>query len=172
MCKLHFEGQDRDSVFRKKEQGGGKLLFLIRDPRDSVASNIHGPHLPAQPFAETPSGKAYIRDYVLICGIIDEFSPLLVYYEDLCQNPDNVQQRIAEYFNLEIEHPFSKGYERYRTIAQDEHVAAMRGGYNKDPLRPIDTTSIGVWKNNPNRNYIEEFARLPEVALFIERFYN
>jgi hypothetical protein len=172
VIKLHITSRDREGLFRIKDQGGGKLLLLIRDPRDTAASNMQEPSKKLRSFVNTSSGNAYVHDYSLVCDVIDELNPLLVRYEDLCSQPDEIQKRIARYFNLEIDHPFSRGNERYRSIEEDVHVGAMRGGYAKNPLRPIDTGSIGLWERDASRDYIEEFARLPEVASFIERFYN
>jgi hypothetical protein len=141
---------------------GGKIIFLIRDPRDTVASNLN----------TNSNWNALQKNCELVCETIDEINPLLLRYEDLCRFPDENQQKIADYCGLEIEHPFSRGNERYQSIERDPHVASMRGGYRKNPLRPVDTNGIGQWKTCPGRKQVDEVAATPEVAAFIERFYD
>lgn len=161
VLKTHYNQFDRDRLLLAREQAGGKVLFLIRDPRDTVVSYIN-----------TDGDWNYLQgNCALVCEVIDEIDPLLIRYEDLCRFPDETQQKIADYYGLEIAHPFSRGNERYQPIEEDFHVGSMRGGYDKDPLRSIDTASIGMWKTHAGREQAEEFANIPEVAAFIERFY-
>jgi len=163
VLKTHYNQFDRDRLLLAREQAGGKVLFLIRDPRDTVVSYVN---------KGGEGGWNYLQgNCALVCETIDEINPLLIRYEDLCRFPDETQQKIADYYGLEIAHPFSRGNERYQYTEKDRYVASMGGGYDKDPLRPIDITSIGMWKTHQGREQAEEFANIPEVAAFIERFY-
>lgn len=162
VLKTHYNQFDRDGLFQAQELAGGKIIFLIRDPRDTVASNLN----------TNSDWNSLQKNCELVCGIIDEINPLLLRYEDLCRFSDENQQKIADYYGLEIEYPFSRGNERYRSIEEDLHIASMRGGYGKDPLRPVDTSGIGQWKTCPGIKQVDEFAAIPEVAAFIERFYH
>lgn len=161
VLKCHYNQFDRDGLFQARELCGGKIIFLIRDPRDTVASNLN-------------TGSTWNdlqNNCALVCEVIDEIEPLLIRYEDLCSSPDEAQQKIADYYSLEIIHPFSRGNERYRSEEEDHHVTSMRGGFGKDPFRPIDTGGIGQYATCSGIEQVEEVAATPEVAAFIERFY-
>lgn len=150
-----------DELFRVRERSGGKLLYLIRDPRDTIVSNM----------ATNSDWESLEVNCKLVCETIEEVCPLLIKYEDLCMSPDDIQSKIADYYGLEIEHPFSRGNERYRSIDEDAHVSAMGGGHGKDPLRAIDTTSIGLWRNHLHKERVRDAAAKPDIAEFIEKFY-
>lgn len=170
VIKLHFDSQDLDSLQRLYKRGNGKLLFLIRDPRDTVVSNCETNPIPGS-YIDTQSGESLYNNCTLVNEAMGVLSPLLVRYEDLCQNPDEVQQEIANYFGLKIKYPFSQGHLHYRRMEEDEHVGAMRGGYGKDPLRPIDTTSVGTWVEHKSKEIAIEFSNIPAIKAFLSRFY-
>lgn len=115
---------------------GVKVLWMLRDPRD-VLTSIH---------ADQP-GKFYvlperlIRSLQLYGQFKNEVQVLTIRYEELVTNPEAIQARVAQTFNLTERRSFAAAYKFFPRFY--ENVRAMHS------IRPIDTNSLHKWRNNP-----------------------
>ena len=158
---------------------GARVMYLIRDPRDKIASgwspedkNMYkGDRLimssGQQLFSPDQQLFEYIRDF-------DDLKQdsLIIRYEDLCRKPNEVQQILASYFDLEIERPLTE----LHTIPWDFETyhwsnTPLRGINQRDPMRPPDPSAIGQWRGRACETYVREFVTLPAVGGFMDRFY-
>jgi hypothetical protein len=130
-----------------------KVLWMLRDPRD-VLSSMH----PDQPgkFYVTPAD--WIQGLQLYNQFKDEPQVLTVRYEELVTNPDAIQARIAQSFNLVPSRSFVEAHKFFPRFF--ENVRAMHS------IRPIDANSVQKWKNNPQiQQFLEQvFASHPEIV--------
>ncbi len=149
---------------------GAKVMYLLRDPRDKIASEWQYEEARNVSFADIRPGQDLLNYF----DNFEELSAdsLLVRYEDLCRNPDEVQKIIADYFDLEIEIPFSQLHTLSDDFDRDPKTHFPLGGAGgRNPNRPPDPSSIGQWKTHPCQPYAEEFAALSSVKKFLNRFY-
>jgi hypothetical protein len=109
------------------------------------------------PWVATDAGRALLHACVIWNQCQDEF---IVRYEDLCENPDVEQQRIAERFGTSTSPPWS-------TVT----VTTVSGIDNHPPTGPVVTWSVGRWQDSPYREQAEEYANLPAVRQFLETYY-
>ena len=112
------------------------FVSLTRDPRDVVVSR-HGLHLEVY-WTNLGHWKGWFNN-VRAYRNHDRF--IEVRYEELVENPDKVQQAIAQRLPfLSIRKKFSE-YHRVSKPSR-QSLEAMRG------LRPIENASIDSWKNH------------------------
>ena len=115
------------------------VIYMIRDPRDMMVSK-HGHHKDQfygslsllkkfHPFAEA------IKDHPRV---------LFLRYEDLVQKPDEIQSQIKNTLPfLTKTYNFSE-FHKYSSASHDVKVAM-------GSLRPVDSESVGNWKNHKAR---------------------
>ena len=129
-----------------------KILWMLRDPRD-VLTSTH----PDQPgkFYVTP--ERWIASLRLYDQFKDEAQVLTVCYEELVTNPDAVQARIAQNFNLVASRKFVEAHKFFPRF--HENVRAMHS------IRPIDSNSVQKWRKNPQlQQYLQQiFASHPMI---------
>lgn len=129
-----------------------KILWMLRDPRD-VLTSTH----PDQPgkFYVTP--ERWIQSLQLYQQFRYEAQVLAVRYEDLVTQPDAVQTKIAESFNLAPSRKFVEAHKFFPRF--HENVRAMHS------IRPIDANSVQKWRSNPQlqRHLQQIFASHPLV---------
>jgi len=156
---------------------GVKVLYVIRDPRDRIASRwLGGNNQPAN-MVTLDSGHSVIKHELLQLEFInafEEFAPLclVIRYEDLCTRPNELQKTIAEYFDLEIKVPFTEVHTQPWNFTVDHGTTTpLKGTNSRDPLRPPDAEAIGRWKRHACRAYAENFVTIPEVNAFMKKYY-
>jgi len=152
-------------------------MYLIRDPRDRIASRWQAAPNNKENSITLNSGHEifkYEQSQIDYINVFEEFAPkcLVIRYEDLCKTPNEVQKTISMYFDLKIKVPFTE----VNTQAWDFEVdhwssTPLRGESQRDPLRPPDVLSIGQWKNHACREYAEEFVKIPTVSIFMDNYY-
>lgn len=135
-----------------------KLLYMIRDPRDTLASRFRG----REGYASNPE-KLVRRITALGDSCFPRSGVFVVRYEDLVRDPNGTQQVISNYFALEVDVLFTEGYKRFNPGT---------GEFALNGIRPIDTNSIGNWSTSEHvgrvTSVLEEF---PEIREFTRRFY-
>ena len=129
-----------------------KILWMLRDPRD-VLTSTH----PDQPgkFYVTP--ERWIASLQLYGPFKHEAQVFTVRYEDLVTNPDAIQARIAQSFNLVASRKFVEAHKFFPRF--HENVRAMHS------IRPIDANSVQKWRKNPQlQQYLQQIlASRPEI---------
>jgi len=115
------------------------VIYVMRDPRDTICSR-HG--------KDKSIYYSNIRLWRQMHGYARQMSGnerfLEIRYEDFVRDPDAVQQVIARKFPwLKKTHNFSE-YHEYAKVSE-KSVRAMHS------VRPIASTSVGVWTQNPGR---------------------
>jgi hypothetical protein len=111
-------------------------IYMMRDPRDVLVSKFF-----RRPKIYHVSPQRWLNTAIIAKNLIDHPRVLQVKYENLLTNPEEVQNAIAERFNLEILHPFSECY-KYFDATDADNIKAMKGA------RPLDPSRIGNWQNN------------------------
>jgi hypothetical protein len=160
--------QEVDAMERLIAQPRTRVIFSIRDPRDRVCSTTgdnegrgRSPRI-----IYTADDSEY---YDVRMRFLEKFRDqiLVVKYEDIIQQPDETQERIAAYCDLEIDIPFAEGWAFF---SENERENQLRVGMNG--LRPLDDRAIGRWKTEPFREAVQEYVdKNPLVQSFIEEFY-
>jgi len=138
---------------------GAKIIYTIRDPRDTLTSKFNKTGVRAS----DPAKLAHRINVFNESDIPSITSVLVIRYEKLVQQPDVVQTALSSWLDLEIDIPFSEGHIRM----QDDTLQQALNG-----IRPVDTNSIGRWKEPEYREEVEEIvSRYPEMQKFIQRWY-
>lgn len=139
---------DLTGIFSAGCQRGWHVLGLIRNPRSLLTSTVGGqPYFNKQdPMNMEPQQrwqKMAERLHQLPAEMGDRFK--LVKYEDLLTRPDQVQQEIAAWPDLEIVHPFSEGYKHMKP--DERHAGTMNGVRPLDPKRaiPVSDEELAKW---------------------------
>ncbi len=138
------------------ETPGAQIVYMIRDPRDTLTSQFKNSGV----VAVNPAKLAHrIKELPKIQG---DF--LLVKYEDLVSDADRTQAVIADRFSLEIDIPFTEGYTRFSDDAPDQTL---------NGIRPPDTQGIGRWQLPEHREHVLQIvSEFPEMQEFIDRWYS
>lgn len=117
-----------------------EIAYIIRHPFDVLTSNI-----PANGRAYHIDPYRWLNEMLSLQYLLDSKrnQTTIIKYEDLAQDPDKIQAALAGKLSLSISHPvemLDKVFQVHDAIA-----SAMHG------LRPIDTSSIGKYKKNPEK---------------------
>jgi hypothetical protein len=117
-----------------------EIAYIMRHPFDVLTS-----HIP-------PNNKIYhidpyrwLNEMLSLQYLLDSKRKhtTIIKYEDLVQDPHKSQSLIAGKLNLSISHPVEMLDKVFQV--HDAVASAMHG------LRPIDTSSIGKYKKNPEK---------------------
>jgi len=140
-------------------------LLLIRDPRDICVGALHKNAQYGKPWVEPwieggpdGAGKALRLACEIWVQCKDEF---IIRYEDLCRDPDAAQLRIHQQFGIPT-------FPLWSTATPETPV----GAFGRESGRPINTASVGVWKNSLYRDFAEEYAEIPQVKKYLEMYYS
>lgn len=158
-----------------------QVIAMLRDPRDLVTSRH--PVLPDRYFIghdhswwpQDPEFKTWTYDAAGIVAIFNELErlrdeeeiPILfLRFEDLVRDPDAIQRRIADRFDLRFAGRFSTFHERQDKMAyRYEGKRAPRDPSLAREDRPTDSTRSGKWRKDEHRERIlSQFEECP--ALF------
>lgn len=121
----NFSDDDMAVILAGFKKFDVKIVNILRDGRDVVTSD--------SPVSAT-RWIASVRQAIEWKDFID----VQVRYEDICRNPNKVQQKVANKLGLDIMHLWST----YPKFVPEEAFTSEYEGHNYKP-RPIDTTSIG-----------------------------
>lgn len=117
------------------------ILWIVRHPFDVLTS--HNPTNPRHKYHIQPHrflGEMLALQYLVESG---RKNTLVVKYEDLVEDPERIQNQIAQAFGLEIK---AKPHEWTNLFKASEGVVkAMHG------LRPIDAASVQKYVNDPQK---------------------
>jgi hypothetical protein len=128
---------------------------MIRDPRDVICS-AH---------AQTPGSyyvgaDIFLRQLAMLRPVRNHPRLALVRYEDLVTDPAGVQSEMEEWLGdmIDFEAPFEEWHTRSRV---SEDAAKALGD-----VRSISTSSVGAWREHPERmaSQIRRHPRLVEVV--------
>ncbi|MDT9225495.1 MAG: class I SAM-dependent methyltransferase [Limnospira sp. PMC 1279.21] len=120
------------------------IIFMLRDPRDVLLSD-HGLK-PGQPWIGDP--QRWIDNAVLLQKLESHPRVIPVKFEELLTKPNEVQEKIAKAFGLEIGVPFSECWKHF-AMPTLNNLQSLKG------IRPLDSTRIGNWKgDNEKSNYV------------------
>ncbi len=138
---------------------GAQVVYMLRDPRDTLTSKFNKTGVRAS----DPEKLAHRINVFNESENSWGSSVLFIYYEELVRQPEVVQAVLSRWLSLEIDIPFSEGHTR---MQDDTPQQALNG------VRPVDTSSIGRWKDPEYREEVEEIVSLyPEMQKFIQRWY-
>lgn len=152
----------KDAYFVDKclEVPESKIIYMIRDPRDTLTSKFNKT-------GERATNPDKLEHRIKILNEEESNWPSdrlgMLYYEGLVTDPNYVQNNLVQWLGLEIDIPFSEGYTR---MQDDTPNQALNG------VRPVDTSSIGRWKEPEYREEVEEIvSHYPGMQEFIRRWY-
>ncbi len=115
------------------------VIYMLRDPRDMIVSK-HG-----SDSGLYYSNLDYWNNFMPFADALKTHPRFLqIRYEDLTSHPDIIQKQISTHLPfLRQKHKFSE-YHRVSNPSSDSRLALGE-------LRPIDTKSIGNWRNHKPR---------------------
>jgi len=162
------------------------VIIMIRDPRDVVTSRH--PMLPDRYFighdhSWWPQDRDFREWKYDAPGVLEIHAeietlrdspraPLIVRYEDLVDDPDDIQGRIEADFGLKFGGRFSDFHEREDKLAYS-YEGRMEA---KDPSlirenRPVDRTRAGKWRSAAHRGRIQEqFESCPALFEIVKSY--
>lgn len=146
------DANDLDQVEEMLSMPNMDIIFMIRDVRDSMVSEMEGKihHL-----------NSHTADHLFALPLVQE-KAFICKYENLVSDPDALQVSLANYFDLTIAHPFSEGYKYFPSELEHDYQKYLNG------IRPIDTNSVGRWQNSPYRQEIEAIINNnPHIKRFL-----
>ena len=168
----------RDIPFFKNS--GFRSMVVLRDIRDQIASSWEDDSVHGKRYSTTRQGKELqIALEHFLSVVVPSYAYLGIRYEDVCQKPEESQQKIAEYFELSPRCPLAEGYKYFGEYSNPKDKAlyendfgALKGGFDRPALRPVDTESIGRWQNHPCKEFALEFLEDVSAAqLYLDTYY-
>ncbi len=136
---------------------GGRFVYILRDPRDVVASHFR---------------RDFGRSLEQICdawnGYLRGLETLrrknpqtvrLIRYEDLVSSPESVLQNVFEMLPLEFDAGMIEFYRSKATVHQAGHPNAESLG------QPFFTSSVGRWRRDLGEDQAQEIAELCREAM-------
>lgn len=146
-----------------KTTPGVKIILCIRDPRSVLTSKMRwNSQWYKQSWNETRrNGEPHKKGLIHVhraCKEALKYDPFICKYEDLVTDPEGVQSRMKDKFNLSLCGNFRDFHEHY---VPRRLRAQMHG------IRPVERTRIDEWKNHPER-IKEQFRQCPELFDAVE----
>jgi tetratricopeptide (TPR) repeat protein len=120
------------------------LLYIIRHPLDVLVSTLFLDNKEYSYYISVERWLGEIASLRRLMGMKRE-KMLIIKYEDIILEPDASQNRISEYFQIDVKKSFSLFHEDY--LANSVVEQSMSG------VRPLSSKSIRRWRKN--RNNIE-----------------
>lgn len=115
------------------------VIFMLRDPRDMIVSK-HGSNKKLY-----FSNLAYWFNYIPFARkLMGHPRFLMIKYEDLVTQPDQVQKRISEKLPFLVQ---KNAFSDYHKVAKPSSDSKLALG----DVRPVSGSSIGKWQNHPGR---------------------
>ncbi len=137
-------------AFYSANQVDVKFVVLIRDPRD-VLTSFHSSK-PNEYYLSPERWRSLYEHYLYVR---DQHDVLVVRYEDLVRDPDAIQERLSTLMNWELKQSFR---DFHKSVPEGFEVRGLNG------IRPVDTKSIGRWKQSQHRErMIDMLLVLPEL---------
>ena len=175
---------DRSNIHDKKLH----VILSIRDPRDMVVSrHAQAPDVyfmgwdqsldmremnKSKEYHFTSPGIRQIADAIRRAPQVLQAAPLLVRYEDLVSDPDVIQSRLAESFDLEFNDSFSqfcdepatKGL-KYSGIHKPVDASLVKIN------EPINAQNIARWRQSEHVDRVlTEFEQHPELFALLDEY--
>lgn len=122
-----------------------RILYVLRDPRDVLISN----HLGQSYYISIDRWKKEMKALKTLLKNPHE-NYLIVKFEDLIFSPDETQEKIASFFNLEIELDPTKFFTNFSV-----NQVVNKAMHN---LRPLDKKVVGRWRTcKGSAHYLEQY---------------
>lgn len=146
------------SKWLKDEHFGA--VYMMRDPRDVLVSKHW---LKPGKFWVQP--KRWIQTAEIAEQYKDHERVLLVKYEDLLRNPEDIQRKISVKFGLEITRSFNECHSNF----DKNDVTNIN---NMNGARPFDSSRIGNWtKDKEKKQYVERTLKaFPDIKKWMHEF--
>ena len=137
----------KDKVQRNiLESNDIKVIVLVRDPADVMESRY-------------VSAQRYLDSMAQIEGMPQADWLTAIQYENLVENPDEIQEGIAHWLGLEIEHKWSE----YPAFFPEASRRLLIDPEGPNSLRPINTDRIGKgynWKRQATPVQVREITKI------------
>lgn len=137
------------------------FLFILRDPRDVVVSLHPSAKHECDFLVDFRVWLNNYKEFLSIYALIPE-QFLVLRYEDLIKNPNEVQRHISEFMNIKEIRFFSECFSFFDRIDKDrsDDMRLEMGG-----ARPMDEKRIGRWKDPMFEGRIrDQFEKTPEMV--------
>lgn len=136
------------------------VVFMIRDPRDSLTS-VHPSS--GNPVWEFPSWKHNYNNYLKLKNKVNSVE---IFYEHLLTSPEVVQNELAAFFPMKIVESFPNFFSKKDFCLS--RVAEMEKEMGS--LRPFDISRIGAWREPRRRDILSrQVSKYPELAEIVIR---
>ena len=167
-------GNNPGRMARWLEDDDVKLIVMLRDLRDMSCSIAVD--LPDEKFSDIRPDAMVSLDVCVPKLLNIPGKMLLLRYEDLVSEPNNAQEVIASFFDLTIRYPFLEAHKYFPSVQNAPEQNSLTSSSRPQAeasmrARPIDTKSVGIWKQHECRSSAEEFAQEPIVREFLSIYY-
>ena len=142
------------------DQSDAAIIFMMRDPRDVLVSE-HGKK-PGEFWVKSP--QRWIDNALILEKIQDHPRVIIVKYEDLVTEPNQLQKQIAGKLGLTVNIPFSDSWQHFELTANA--TKSLNG------LRKLESSRIANWRNDiKKKEYINnQLQKYPEMTTLMAKF--
>ena len=133
---------------------------VVRDGRDVLASQLN-----TGSFNKSPADVAegWVKTHLRFRELVDnrDVRAYEVFYEKLVSQPDKELEKICDFLNIQLDKSMLTFYK------QDLTIYAKKTGHLsiKRISKPIDSSKVGRWKKDLNKNQLEEFYSVAKDAM-------
>lgn len=137
-------------------KGNFRFIHLVRDGRDVILSKH-----PTSREKYWVSPERWMNDVSAGLAAREHPNVLTVKYEDLIQDFEKSVREICTFLNLEL----SK-----EMLDWHAHATVTRNNALYSKIQQINTSSIGKWKGDKNKERVEELTLIPEAKALLLTF--
>lgn len=151
---------------------------MIRDPRDSVTSKMF-----LNNFDSYWQGIECLYKKIKPLFSIESIKENIVCirYEELVNDPNDIQLKLSQKLNFKIKTKFSDCYLEFENLKENngtfkKYVKRLMGNSTDKPFRPITNKNVGRWKQEEHKEYIKSLCKdNPKYIVMLQEmllFYN
>jgi Sulfotransferase family len=137
---------------------GATFLMMMRDGRDVLASQLNNGSFNPDP---ENLGQIWSQAMMSLEALTRKpgVKAILVKYEDLAANPEDMLKRICNLAELPFDQTMLRHADQDLTIFKVRHLSGKR------VAQTVDTSMIGRWRNDLSSDQLERFLSKAAVAL-------
>lgn len=149
-----------------------KIIFMVRDGRDVACSYINlrkvnttSPYKPKLPTDVSDIAKDWAdnnKNAYDFTKKLPKDKHTLIKYEDLILHPDQTLKNVCSFLNIEFEKAMFEYY-IHNAKYKDEPISTI--DWKRKTLEKPDKTNIGKYKNELNKQQIQEFNNIAREML-------
>ncbi|MDX8430445.1 MAG: sulfotransferase domain-containing protein [Candidatus Algichlamydia australiensis] len=162
----------RSSHVQKQRKTQNKLILIVRNPLESLVSRKKF-HKSAQPNVINRENLDYYLNYLRVFDSWNKKNRLLVYYEDLIEEPQRVFEEILVFLGKPLDRMelFFQDYDYYRETAMN----AYSNHFNYGAVSNGEVLYHSKKVKKKNASFVKEFLQDSEPEIYFDylsRYFN